>query len=82
MEDETDKKPIKADKKPIKADRKKTIIKYIEENGYITNRAAREILGLADSTTKRILKEMVIEKILVEEGERKTRKYFLSQNCE
>ncbi len=82
VEDETDKKPIKADKKPIKADRKKTIIKYIEENGYITNRAAREILGLADSTTKRILKEMVIEKILVEEGERKTRKYFLSQNCE
>lgn len=29
-------------------------MKYIEENGSISNKEAREILGLADLTTKRI----------------------------
>ena len=52
-------------------------IKYISENGSITNKEARDLLGLADSTTKRILKEMVDEKILVVDGERKARKYLL-----
>ena len=33
-------------------------VKYIEENGYISNKEAREILGLADSTTKRWLKKI------------------------
>lgn len=51
---------------------------YIQENGSITNKATRELLGLADSTTKRILKEMVREDILKIEGERKARKYLLS----
>ena len=64
-------------RKPIKADRKEIIIKYIFENGSITNKEARNLLGLADSTTKRILKEIVDEKILVVMGERKSRKYLL-----
>lgn len=49
---------------------------YIEEHGSISNREARELLQLADSTTKRFLKEMVKSRILVEEGERKARKYL------
>ena len=69
----------KADKKPIKADRKEIIVKYVLENGFITNKEARELLGLADSTTKRVLKEMVDEGILIVEGERKARKYLVSQ---
>lgn len=75
----TDKKPIKADKKPIIAKREDRIVKYIEENGSISNKEAREILGLADSTTKRILKKMVEENILTVEGERKARKYLLKK---
>lgn len=66
-------------KKPIKADRKEIIVKYVLENGFITNKEARELLGLADSTTKRVLKEMVDEGILIVEGERKARKYLVSQ---
>lgn len=30
-------------KKPIKSERKNTIIKYIKENGSITNKEAREL---------------------------------------
>ncbi|MEE0751715.1 ATP-binding protein [Frisingicoccus sp.] len=81
---EAGKKPIKADKKPIKADknagqneRYEMIIKYIQERGFITNKEAREILGLADSTVKRILKGMVDKEILTIEGERKARRYLL-----
>ena len=40
-------------------------IKYIPENGSITNKEARNLLGLADSTTKRMLKEMVEKRFLL-----------------
>lgn len=75
--EKAEKKPIKTDKKPIKTERQQQIIEYVKENGTIGNKAARELLGLADSTTKRLLKEMVDENILSVEGERKTRKYLL-----
>ena len=67
----------KADKKPIKADRYELIIQYLKEYGSISNMEARELLGLADSTVKRIMKEMVEENILLVEGERKARRYLL-----
>ena len=76
-EDKADKKPIKADKKPIKAEREEKIIAYLQNYGVISNKEARDLLGLADSTTKRILADMVEENVLVIEGERKMRKYFL-----
>lgn len=74
----------KADKKPIKTGKKadkiflrqRLILDYIEENGFITNKEAREILGLADSTTKRFLKYMVETNLLLEKGQRKSRKYI------
>jgi ATP-dependent DNA helicase RecG len=72
-----DKKPIKADKKPIKADKKKAIFDYITKNGSISNKEAREVLGLAESTTKRFLGDMVKEGYLAVEGEKKNRKYIL-----
>ena len=74
-----DKKPIKkADKKPIKLERKQIIFDYIKKEGSISNKEARELLNLAESTTKRILKQLVEEGELQEEGERKARRYYLS----
>lgn len=78
-EEKTDKKPIKADKKPIKVDRQEVIAQYVKEHGSISNMEARELLGLADSTVKRILKEMVDDGILSVEGERKARRYLLKE---
>lgn len=80
-EEKADKKPIKADKKPIKDDRQQIIIQYIEKHGQITNREAREMLGLADSTVKRLLRDMVEKDVLIIEGERKTRRYLLKKEC-
>lgn len=81
----TDKKPIKADGKSIitskqrkKFDRENLIIKYVKEYGSISNKEARQILVLAESTTKRFLKEMVKEGLLLEKGERKNRRYMLA----
>ena len=72
-------KPEKADKKPIKADNREIIVlEYLTENEYITNKIARDLLGLADSTTKRILSGMVEKGTLRVEGERKSTKYYLS----
>lgn len=73
-----DKKPIKADKKPINQKRQNQIIEYILENSAITNRQARELLGLAESTTKRLLKEMARQGILREQGKNKSRCYILN----
>ena len=79
------KEPIKADKNLIitskqrkKFDRENLIIKYVEEHGAISNMEARQILVLAESTTKRFLKEMVKEGLLLEKGERKNRRYILA----
>ena len=53
------------------------ILQFIRENGSIGNIEARKLLDLADSTVKRILKEMVNDDLLVMEGERKGRRYLL-----
>ena len=53
------------------------ILQYVNEHGSISNMEARELLGFADSTIKRLLKEMVDEGVLMVEGERKTRRYLL-----
>ena len=71
-----DKKPIKADKKPIDDIKKQELIlAYLNEHNLLTNKAARELLGLAASTTKRILRKMVDDNILTIEGEYKSRVY-------
>lgn len=66
----------KDDKKPIKLERKQIIFDYIEKEGSISNKEARELLNLAESTTKRILKQLVDEGELKEKGERKARRYY------
>ena len=37
---ESEKKPVSVKRKPIKDDRKAIIIKYVSENGFITNKQA------------------------------------------
>ena len=83
-------KPISEPKKPIKTsqrsrkikqhelkkERENRIMNHIEEFGFITNKEAREVLKLADSTTKRLLKQMVEEELLTETGTNKARKYY------
>ena len=71
-----DKKPIKADKKPLYEKRRQLITEYVSENGRISNREARQLLSLAESTTKRILKQMVLDGYLIEQGEKKSRIYL------
>ena len=66
-----------ADKKPIKADREKLILEYVSEHGSIGNSEARELLGLAESTVKRLLTDMAKREILKDDGERKSRRYYL-----
>lgn len=73
----TDKEPIKkADKKPIYLQRQREVLSYIQVHGSISNKEARELLGLAESTTKRFLKQMADEGILKEQGEKKSRVYL------
>ena len=74
--DQNDKKPIKADKTSAN---KQKIIDYTKKNGEVTNADAREILGLAESTTKRLLGAMVKEGLLLSMGENKARKYVIKQ---
>ena len=69
-------KPIKLDRKLIKGERRAKILDYIVRNNSITNQEAKIILGLAESTTKRLLKEMVDEGVLRSEGERKGGRYL------
>ena len=89
MLEDGDKKPIKnhqADSKndrlTIEQERIAKIIDYINVHGEITNREARELLGLADSTTKRFLRQMVAQSLLVVEGTRKMTRYRLASKNE
>lgn len=71
-----DKKPIKkADKKPIYLERQSVILDYVNKHGRITNKEARELLGLAASTTKRLLSQMVQDELIRDEGEKRARIY-------
>ena len=53
------------------------IIEFLNENEFITNAIVRQLLGLTKITTKRLLKKMVEENLLIALGERKARKYAL-----
>jgi len=76
-----DKKPVKkAEKSPIERVREDMIIAYIQKRGSISNKEARELLNLAESTTKRFLKQMLDENKIDIDGMGKGRKYILRLN--
>lgn len=82
---ETDKRPIKADKKPIKADKNPIkysdkILEYLQDNDYITNTIVRESIGVAESTAKRLLKNMADDGCIIAVGDKKARKYILNKD--
>ena len=72
----TDKNTDKSIKIPIKM-RKEKIIEYLNEHAQITNKEVRELLGVTDSTAKKLLASMVDENLLVAVGEKKSRKYLI-----
>lgn len=51
------------------------ILDYVNKHGRITNKEARELLGLAASTTKRLLSQMVQDELIRDEGEKRARIY-------
>ena len=68
------------DKPKMVDKRKELILLYINQNGQITNKEARDLLNVSATTVRRILDEMICDKILIEEGEYKSRKYRLLEN--
>ncbi len=76
----TDKMPINTDKMPINTDKREEIIlDYLRENGSISNKNACELIGLKDSTVKKIFSKMVNKGLITPIGERKSRKYVLAK---
>lgn len=61
-------------------ERQAKVLDYVKKHGLIFNKEARDLLGLAESTTKRFLSQMVKDGRLVEKGERKARVYVLKEN--
>lgn len=55
------------------------ILDYLRSNHFITNKKAREILYISESTVKRLLKKMVDENLIVALGELGQRKYQLKK---
>ena len=84
-------KPEKADKviskKPINEEnetrekrqdsRESMILNHISQFGSISNKEARGVLGLADSTTKRVLKKMADDGKITITGAKKNRRYVI-----
>ncbi|MDR3296320.1 MAG: putative DNA binding domain-containing protein [Clostridiales Family XIII bacterium] len=66
-------KPIKADKKPISNEER--ILALLKERTDISNMDVRELLGLADSTVKRLLAGMVNGGLIEAVGANKGRRY-------
>lgn len=72
---------IIADKTPIKyIDIEQLIIRYLQENEYITNKIVKELYNLKDTKSKTILRSLVKKNILISEGANKNRKYKLNKN--
>jgi len=73
-------KPIKiqqkAEKESLKKLRQELLLSHIREFGSISNKEARGILNLAESTTKRILRQMVEENKIFASGSGKSRRYI------
>lgn len=69
-----------ADKPPINTDKREDmIIDYIKRNGSISNKEACDLLGLKDSSVKKIFEKMVKAEALVPIGEKKSRRYVIEK---
>ena len=55
------------------------IIDYIKRNGSISNKEACDLLGLKDSSVKKIFEKKVKAEALVPIGEKKSRRYVIEK---
>lgn len=82
LDTDADKLPTSADKLPISADKlltenEKLIVEYLEQHNSITNKIAREQIGLKETATKNLLKKMSEKQLIVAVGKGKGRHYIL-----
>ena len=54
-----------------------TIIDYLKENDFITNKKVRELLSVSTEAAKRLLQSMVKKGYIIAEGMNKGRRYRL-----
>lgn len=57
-------------------ERVKLLMKYLNQNGSISNKEAQSLLNISEATAKRFLNKLVKENILEAVGEYKARKYI------
>ena len=57
--------------------REQMILEYLAEHEFITSQIVCDLLNIASTTAKRVLKDMVDNGLLLAIGERKTRRYVL-----
>ena len=61
-----------------KSQREIAIITYLKVNEYITNKDVQELLTVTEKTAMRTLRAMSDKKLIISSGEKKARKYRLS----
>ena len=65
---------------PINTDKRiEMILSYIRENGSITNNEACHLLRLSSSSVKKLFEKMVKSNKIIPVGEKKSRKYVLTE---
>lgn len=57
-------------------ERVKLLMKYLNQNGSISNKEAQSLLNISEATAKRFLNKLVKENLLEAIGEYKARKYI------
>jgi len=78
MTDMTDKVTDMTDKESN--ERKQIIISYLQKNGSISNKEARQLLSISEATAKRLLLSMTENGEIQMQGMNKARKYTLPYN--
>jgi len=83
-----DKTVIPVDKTLIPVDRtvdktlsenERKVLKYLKENGVIVSKTVKEITGLSATSSRDLMKKLTIKRLVVAVGEKKNRKYRLTQ---
>jgi len=83
-----DKTLIPADKTLIFVDRtvdktlsenERKVLKYLKENGVIVSKTVKEITGISATLSRDLMKKLTIKRLVVAVGEKKNRKYRLTQ---
>jgi len=66
-----------ADKTLSENERK--VLKYLKENGVIVSKTVKEITGLSATSSRDLMKKLILKRLVVAVGEKKNREYRLTQ---